>query len=85
MIRNENEYRSAVERLIAEEKRIELQAEELQAMGLTADQLKRATDPMRSFQLQLAEEVENYERLKRREIQEIKDLRGLGHALLCIS
>jgi DNA-binding XRE family transcriptional regulator len=84
MIRNENEYKEAVVRLIAEEKRIAAQAKELEGMELTAEQIKRVIDPLQSFHLQLAEEVESYERLKRREIQEIRNLRGLGHALICI-
>ena len=32
----------------------------------------------------MAEEVESYERLKRRELEEIQNLRGLGHALICL-
>ncbi|HEX3655828.1 MAG TPA: helix-turn-helix transcriptional regulator [Pirellulales bacterium] len=84
MIRNENEYKEAVARLIAEEKTIAAQTQELEGMGLTPEQIKRVIDPLQSFHLQLAEEVESYERLKRREIQEIRNLRGLGHALICI-
>lgn len=84
MLRNENEYKEAVSRLIAEEKRIAAQAEELKALGLTQEQIKWVIDPLASFHLQLAEEVESYERLKRREISEIKNLRGLGHALICL-
>ena len=84
MIRNESEYKEAVQRLVAEEKRIAAQAEELKAMGLTKEQAKRVTDPLVSFHLQLAEEVASYERLRRREVDEIRNLRGLGHALICV-
>jgi DNA-binding XRE family transcriptional regulator len=84
MIRNETEYTQAVKRLVAEEARIASQEKELVEMGLTAEQIKRVLDPVRSFHLQLVEEVESYERLKRREIGEIRNLRGLGHALICI-
>ncbi len=84
MIRNETEYAQAVKKLSAEEERIALQQKELVAMGLTAAQVKRALDPIQSFHLQLAEEVESYERLKRREVDEICNLRGLGHALICL-
>ena len=84
MIRNENEYKDAVRRLIAEEKRIASYAEELKTVGLDAEQVKRAVDPLRSFHLQLAEEVQCYERLKRREIQENFSLRSMGHALICL-
>jgi transcriptional regulator with XRE-family HTH domain len=37
---------------------------------------------MRSFHLQLAEEVESYERLKRGEFAEVRNLRGIGQLLI---
>src|SRR5688572_27893009 len=84
MIRNESEYKDAVRRLVAEEKKIASYVEELSRMGLDSDQLKRAVDPLRSFHLQLSEEVQSYEKLKRREIQENFSLRSMGHALICL-
>jgi ribosome-binding protein aMBF1 (putative translation factor) len=39
---------------------------------------------MESFHLQLQEEVESYERLKRGEFEELKNLRGLGHLLISL-
>jgi DNA-binding XRE family transcriptional regulator len=84
MIRNENEYRQAVDRLVAEKERIAQQETELKGMDLTAEEIKRVLDPVRSFHLQLVEEVESYERLKRREIGEVFNLRGLGNALICL-
>ena len=53
-------------------------------MGLTASEIKRATDPIQSFHLQLEEEVQSYERLKRGEFDELSDLRGLGHLLISL-
>jgi len=84
MIRNENEYREAVERLTAEKERIAAQKAELEKTGLTPDEVKRVLDPMRSFHLQLQEEVESYERLKRGEFEEIRNLRGVGHLLIAL-
>lgn len=84
MIRNENEYREAVQRLIDEKKRIAQQKAELEKMGLSPDEVKRVLDPMRSFHLQLQEEVESYERLKRGEFEEIRNLRGIGHLLIAL-
>lgn len=84
MIRNENEYREAVGRLAEEKGRIKAQRAELKKMGLTADKVKRATDPIRSFHLQLEEEVRSYERLKRGEFDELSDLRGVGHLLISL-
>lgn len=84
MIRNENEYREAVARLADEKKRIDAQRAELKKLGLSAAEVKRAIDPIRSFHLQLAEEVECYERLKRGEFDELSDLRGVGHLLISL-
>lgn len=84
MIRNESEYREAVERLTAEKQRIAAQKAELEKTGLSPDEVKRVLDPMRSFHLQLQEEVESYERLKRGEFEEIRNLRGVGHLLIAL-
>ena len=84
MIRNENEYREAVQRLADEKQRIAQQKAELEKMDLSPDEVKRVLDPMRSFHLQLQEEVESYERLKRGEFEEIRNLRGLGHLLIAL-
>jgi len=84
MIRNENEYREAVQRLADEKQRIAHQKTELEKMDLAPDEVKRVLDPMRSFHLQLQEEVESYERLKRGEFEEIHNLRGLGHMLIAL-
>jgi len=84
MIRNENEYREAVQRLADEKKRIAQQKAELEKMDLSPDEVKRVLDPMRSFHLQLQEEVESYERLKRGEFEEIRNLRGMGHLLIAL-
>ena len=82
MIRNENEYREAVTRLGEEQKRIEAQKAELEKMGLSPADVKRAIDPIQSFHLQLQEEVESYQRLKRGEFDEIWNLQGLGQLLI---
>lgn len=84
MIRNEAEYRKAVERIKEEAAGIEAQKTELEAMGLASDQVTRATDPLISFHLQLVEEVESYERLKRGEFDPIMNLGGLGILLIAV-
>jgi hypothetical protein len=65
MIRNGTEYQEALKRLKAAQARHEMHAAELARMGLTLEEIKRATDPLRSFNLQLDEEAEAYERLER--------------------
>src|SRR5688572_9989673 len=49
---------------------------------VTQNAIKRAMDPLRSFSLQLEEEVEGYERLKRGELGELDNLHGLGRTLV---
>lgn len=41
-------------------------------------------NPLRSFHLQLEEEVETYERLKRGDVGELLNLHGLGHTLVAL-
>lgn len=84
MIRNENEYKEAVARLGEERNRLAEHRARLKEAGLSDDEIKRVIDPMESFHLQLAEEVESYERLKRGEFDELVNLRGLGHMLISL-
>jgi ribosome-binding protein aMBF1 (putative translation factor) len=84
MIRNENEYKEAVGRLEQERERLAEHRARLKATGLTTEEIKRVIDPIESFHLQLKEEVESYERLKRQEFEELENLRGLGHLLISL-
>ena len=84
MIRNDAEYKEAVERLKAEKSRMESHRQELVKMGLKAVEVQRAMDPMESFHLQLQEEVEGYDRLKRGEFSALINLRGFGHLLIAL-
>ena len=82
MIRNEAEYQEASKRLDEEAQRLEQHRARLKETGLNDDEIKRVIDPLASFHLQLREEVEAYERLKRGEFEELDNLRGLGHLLI---
>ena len=84
MIRNEAEYQEAVQRLKAESARHQAHEVALKRMGLKPDEVKRAMDPLRSFALQLEEEVEGYERLRRGDLGEIENLHGLGRTLVAL-
>jgi len=84
MIRNEGEYQEAVKRLKEERARYDAHERELLRMGLKNDEVKRAMDPLRSFNLQLEEEVEAYERLKRGDLGELDNLHGLGRTLVAL-
>ena len=84
MIRNEVEYQEAVKRLKEERARYDAHERELVRMGLKPDEVKRAMDPLRSFDLQLEEEVDTYERLKRGDLGELDNLHGLGRTLVAL-
>lgn len=84
MIRNESEYQEAVQRLQDERQRLDDHRSRLQSTGLAADEVERVMDPMESFYLQLREEVESYERLKRGEFNPLENFRGFGHLLIAL-
>lgn len=84
MIRNEAEYQEAVHRFTEEKKRLAEHQERLAESGLSSAELKRALDPLRSFQAQLEEEVESYERLKRGDVDALLNLHGLGRSLVAL-
>src|SRR6266699_6738310 len=84
MIRNEAEYREAATRVADERQRLADHRERLKEAGLSDEEIKRVIDPMESFHLQLKEEVESYERLKRGEFEELDNLRGLGQLLISL-
>src|SRR5262249_10220696 len=84
MIRNETEYQEASLRLAEERTRLTEHRARLKETGLKDEGIKRGIDPMESFHLQLQEEVESYERLKRGEFDELDNLRGLGHLLISL-
>jgi DNA-binding XRE family transcriptional regulator len=84
MIRNEPEYQEATRRQREELERLEQHRRRLEAAGLTAEEVERALDPLRSFHLQLAEEIESYERLRRGDLGELVNLHGLGRTLIAL-
>ncbi len=84
MIRNDKEYREAVARLAEERKRLEKYRSKMKSEGLNKDGIRRVLEPIRSFHLQLREEVESYERLKQGNPGEVHNLHGLGRMLVGI-
>jgi DNA-binding XRE family transcriptional regulator len=82
MIRTETEYKDALRRLEEAKRRVADHRTKLEAQGLSHAELKRATDPLRSFYLQVEEELEEYGRLKRGDLGELTNMEGLGRALV---
>ena len=84
MIRNENEYQEAVQRIAEEQKRLKEQRAKLNELDLSQEEIKRVLDPMKSFHEQLKEEVSSYERLQRGEFDELQNFEGLGRLLIAL-
>ena len=84
MIRNDTEYQQAVTRIKEEKKRMAAEKIRLEQEGLTPQETKRALDPMRSFHMQLVEEVDGYEKLKRGEFEELHNFQGIGRMLIAL-
>jgi DNA-binding Xre family transcriptional regulator len=84
MILGESECRTAVGRLHEERDRLTEHAPRLGALGLAADEMKRALDPLRCVHDKFAEEVETYERTRRGELGELRNLHGLGSTLVAL-
>ncbi|MBC8871810.1 MAG: helix-turn-helix transcriptional regulator [Planctomycetes bacterium] len=82
MIRSEVEYRESVRRLKEQNQLLGEQKKKLEGMGLGPGEVKRAMDPLESFREQLAEEIDSYDRLKRGEFGEVRNLRGIGQLLI---
>jgi DNA-directed RNA polymerase specialized sigma subunit len=84
VIRSEKEYREAVERLRQDKEVLALQKEKLEGLELSEEEVRRAMEPMLSFRAQLEEEVEWYERVRRRDFGIIRDLSAVGTLLIAL-
>lgn len=84
MIRSEKEYKEALDRLKQDEEVLALQREKLVEMGLSEEEVGRALEPMLSFRAQLEEEVEWFERVRRRDFGVVRDLSAVGTLLIAL-
>jgi len=84
MIKTESEYQECLNRLKQDDKHIDEQKKALKKAGLKAEEIKRALEPSLSFNEQLKEEVEWYERVKRRDFDILQNLSGLGRLLIAL-
>lgn len=84
MIRNEREYKEALGRLKQDREVIAAQRQALAGRGLTEVEVNRGLSPLLSFHAQLEEEVEWYERARRREFKVSHDVRDIGHMLIAL-
>src|SRR5207302_4496435 len=84
MIRNESDYQEALRRLTQDREVAARQRAALEAEGLTLEEVERAMAPLLSFQAQLAEEADWYERVRRREFPAITRLTQIGRLLIAL-
>lgn len=82
MIRSEHEYHKALERLERDRSVLQQQRDQLQKLGIQGEELARALQPLESFQAQLREEVEMYERMKRGDLGALTNLTSIGRWLV---
>ncbi len=84
MIRNDREYQEAVRQNEDQKARLAQHQAALEREGLARDEVERAMQPLRTFQLQQAEDIEVYERLRRGDLQELANFKGVGQALIAL-
>lgn len=84
MIRNEGEYKMALQRLAEADQFATAQMQAFLATELTADEVDRAMQPTLTFHAQLHEEIEWYERVKRRDFGALQNLAGFGRLLIAL-
>lgn len=84
MIRNEPEYQEALRRLEQDRYVAAKQREALGSAGLREEEVERGMEPLLSFQAQLAEEIEWYENVRRRNFPVIHRLTDVGRLLVAL-
>jgi ribosome-binding protein aMBF1 (putative translation factor) len=84
MLKNEAEYRRAVQEVAEQQARLDQQVEKLKGEGLNDEQVRVAMEPLWSYHRQLAGEIEHYERIRRGEFDEIRNLERIGELLIAV-
>lgn len=84
MIKTESEYQECLKRLEDDRRTMQAQREKLEELSLPADQIELVMAPLLSFNCQLKEEVEWYERVKRRDFGVFTQLTEIGPLLVAL-
>ena len=84
MIKTESEYQECLKRLEDDRRTMQAQREKLEELSLPADQIELVMAPLLSFTCQLKEEVEWYERVKRRDFGVFTQLTEIGPLLVAL-
>ncbi|HPM85170.1 MAG TPA: helix-turn-helix transcriptional regulator [Candidatus Anammoximicrobium sp.] len=84
MLKNEAEYRRAVEEVTQQRGRLQQQTDRLRGEGLSDEQVRVAMEPLWAYHRQLAADIERYERIKRGEFDVLRNLERLGELLIAV-
>jgi transcriptional regulator with XRE-family HTH domain len=84
MLKNETEYRRAVQEVTEQSGRLEQQIDRLRGERLSDEQVRVAMEPLWAYHRQLAGEIERYERIKRGEFDMLRNLDRLGELLIAV-
>lgn len=82
MIRNEQDYKKAIDLFRQDREFTEKQREGLVAAGLSSEEVETAMEPILAFQAQLTEEITWYENVLRHNFSPAKRLTDLGRLLI---
>jgi transcriptional regulator with XRE-family HTH domain len=82
MIRNEAEYKGTLEQVELQRKSVQELEANLREHGLQAEDIQRASAPVRSFLKQLEEELSEYGRLKRLDLGMFTNIRQIGQLVI---
>lgn len=84
MIRTEDEYQSALARVQDEEQGMIAERERLISCGICPEHADIALEPYLAFRMQLLDEIEEYEKLRRGRVDDVENLGGLGRRLVLL-
>jgi DNA-directed RNA polymerase specialized sigma subunit len=84
MIRTESEYRATKKKIEENRNFAETQRQSLENLGLSPEQVDKGMQPLLSFHAQFEEEIEWYERVRRREIEPLQNLSNSGRLLIAL-
>jgi DNA-binding XRE family transcriptional regulator len=84
MIRSEAEYQAAIKRLDEHRDFALQQRAALEAMGLAPDQVDRAMEATVTFQAQIAEDIDWYEKVRRKNFEPVRGLTNVGRLLIAL-
>ena len=84
MIRTKAEYQNALKRRSEEKAQLKEYRANLKRQNISEEMIKKAIQPYESFRMNLIEEIEEYERIKRGKIDDIHHLTSIGQRLIGI-